>query len=139
MLSILSLNEDDQHATRAENLAAKIHAVAFLVSCKRNVNAIVARQSENFSESLMHADDHIAMATHPNVLADRSIDRIVRKKIRHDVRTNDTNISARRAFALGPKATDVDRNAVNLKHRDRINPPHRDSVDFLIAALRRLN
>src|ERR1041385_4507564 len=64
--------------------------------------------------------------------------RIVEQVLQH-VRTNHADIASGRAFTFGPATSDIDRHAVDIKHRDRLDAADAHVLRLLIGVLHGLD
>src|SRR5437016_10703087 len=103
----LGLNENYNRARACEYAARDIQTKILLIGRERNVDSVVARDAEEFSQRLEHANNLIYVAPRPNVLPDNLIQRMIGKHVRDDVRTDDADFMSSVAFGIAPKAAHV--------------------------------
>src|ERR1044072_2080961 len=114
-------------------------AVRLLISRIRNVDHVIAREAEYRSQMFQHAEHQIRPAVDPNFLATGSVRRCIIEQVLQHIWANGTNLTTRSSFAFGPYASDIDRHAVDIKHRDRIDTAYPHVLCFLIVVLDGLN
>ncbi len=110
-------------------------AVSLLISRVRNIDHVVAREPEDRTERLEHAENEIGPAINADLLSDGPVSRRIIEQVLQHVRTNDADVASGRSFTLGPDATDVDRHAIDIKHRDRVYATDANVFRLLIGIL----
>src|SRR5215216_5542830 len=114
-------------------------AVCLLISRIRNIDHVIAREPEYRTQRLEHAENEIRPAVNADLLAHCPVSRRVVKEVFQHVRTNDADLASGSAFTLGPDPADIDRYAIDIKHRDRIDAAYAHVLRLLIRILHRLD
>src|SRR6185369_13711187 len=110
-------------------------AVSLLVSRIRNVDHVVAREPEDRTQRFEHAENEIRPPIDAYLLSDSPVSGRIIKQVLQHVGTNDADVASGCTFTLGPDAADIDRHAIDIKHRDRLYATNANVFGFLIGIL----
>ena len=126
LLGFRNLNKDDERSSAA---------IGLLIRRIRNVNDVIARETEYRTQRLEHTENEIRPPVDPDLLSDSPVSRRVAKKVLQHVWSNHADLASRSTFAFGPDATSINTHAVDIKHRDRIDAAYANVLRFLIGIL----